>query len=484
MTLTPTYPDLSADPHRPRYHFQPPANWMNDPNGLLHWRGRYHMFYQHHPDGPLWDDMHWGHAVSTDLVHWRHLPLAMAPTPGGPDTDGVYSGCAVVQDDVPTLVFTGVRGQSQRVCLARAANPDDPDLVEWIKDPGNPVIPEPPAELHLVAYRDPSVWRVGDWWYMVHGVGIVDRGPVALLYRSRDLVTWEERPPALIGDPARSAGGWECPQLFPLGDGHVLMVSAWELRNPKFAFWMAGQFDGDRFEVRSEGKMDGGVFYAPQTFVDGHGRRILFGWLREARTREAMQRAGWSGAMSLPWLLSPGDGDGLPHIAPVPELEALRGTHTHLDARAIGGEQTLEAGGAHLEIHARINLASATTWGLVVRATPDGQECTRLGYDRTADGGVLFIDPARSSLDPDVNTDRITSELVLGPDQALDVRVFLDGSCIEIVGNGRALLSGRVYPTRPDALGLAVYTDGGEAHLRGLDVWEMRSAVGSAGANY
>ena len=76
---------LSADPHRPKFHFLPPANWMNDPDAPIYWNGRYHMFYQHNPDGPYWANMHWGHAVSEDMIHWKHLPVALAPTPGGPD---------------------------------------------------------------------------------------------------------------------------------------------------------------------------------------------------------------------------------------------------------------------------------------------------------------------------------------------------------------------------------------------------------------
>src|SRR5699024_8819003 len=106
----------------------PPANWMNDPNGLIQYRGLYHLFYQHNPNGALWGTMHWGHAVSTDLVHWRHLPIALAPDPDGPDADGCYSGVVVVHDGIPTLVYTGVRGKDQLACLATSA---DVDLATW-----------------------------------------------------------------------------------------------------------------------------------------------------------------------------------------------------------------------------------------------------------------------------------------------------------------------------------------------------------------
>src|SRR6476660_8485749 len=142
---------LAADPHRPRYHFLPPSNWMNDPNGLIQWRGRYHLFYQYNPNGAFHGTIHWGHAVSDDLVHWRDLPIALAPTPDGPDKDGVYSGCALDHNGVPTLMFTGVRPQVQ--CIAEAVDPNDPDLVGWQKHPGNPAIPDSPPGMEVEGFR-------------------------------------------------------------------------------------------------------------------------------------------------------------------------------------------------------------------------------------------------------------------------------------------------------------------------------------------
>ncbi len=105
-----------ADHLRPRYHFLPPSNWMNDPNGLIQWKGQYHLFYQHNPVQAAWGPIHWGHAVSQDLVHWRHLDMAMQPTPGGADKDGVWSGCAVISGGKPVIFYTGVFPEGQ--CLA------------------------------------------------------------------------------------------------------------------------------------------------------------------------------------------------------------------------------------------------------------------------------------------------------------------------------------------------------------------------------
>ena len=127
---------VSDDPQRPFYHFLPPANWMNDPNGAIYWKGLYHLFYQHNPNDAAHDTIHWGHCVSEDLVHWRHLPIALAPTPGGPDRDGCYSGVAVDHDGIPTLVYHGV---PDGICLATSRD----DLRTWEKSPQNPVIGQP-----------------------------------------------------------------------------------------------------------------------------------------------------------------------------------------------------------------------------------------------------------------------------------------------------------------------------------------------------
>src|SRR5713226_1466010 len=99
---------LAADPLRPQFHLLPAKNWMNDPNGPIYYNGRYHMFFQYNPNAAVWGDMHWAHASSPDMIHWHHEPVAVAPTPGGYDRDGVFSGCIVVDRGTPTMIYTGV----------------------------------------------------------------------------------------------------------------------------------------------------------------------------------------------------------------------------------------------------------------------------------------------------------------------------------------------------------------------------------------
>src|SRR5579863_5341333 len=122
---------------RPRYHFVPPANWMNDPNGLIQWGGIYHLFYQYNPHGPLHGTIHWGHACSPDLVRWTPLPIALEPTADSPDAGGCWSGCAVNDQGVPTLIYTGITftgtGYRESQCIAVGSG----DLIHWRKHPQN-----------------------------------------------------------------------------------------------------------------------------------------------------------------------------------------------------------------------------------------------------------------------------------------------------------------------------------------------------------
>ncbi|HEX9019173.1 MAG TPA: glycoside hydrolase family 32 protein, partial [Anaerolineaceae bacterium] len=322
------------DKHRPNYHFMPPANWMNDPNGLIQWNGTYHLFYQHNPASAGWGSMHWGHATSQDLVHWQHLPIALAPTPDGPDHTGVWSGCMVDWNRVPTAVYTARDGEREHVSLASSHD----NFLTWEKFSGNPVIVDPPAGLDLVAFRDPCVWRVDGGWKMVIGSGIRGVGGAILLYSSANLTDWHFLGPLVVGDatqkePLWAGEMWECPNFFPLGDRHILMISAMAV-NPTgqglYSMYMAGKFSDNHFTPEVAAKLDGGdiFFYAPQAFQDERGRRIAFGWSQEARSLEVQRTAGWAGVMTLPRLLE-WRSDGWMGQRPVPEVELLRGTEQH-----------------------------------------------------------------------------------------------------------------------------------------------------------
>jgi beta-fructofuranosidase len=381
---------------RPALHFAPARGWMNDPNGLIQWHGRVHLFYQHNPAGPVAEKLAWGHASSTDLWRWQDHPLALEPDPAGPDRDGCFSGCAVVADGTPRLLYTGVQGEHELPCLAEAA---DQDLIRWTRDPGNPVIASPPPGQAVRAFRDHSAWRDGTAWYQVVGGGLQDRGGALFLYRSADLRTWQYSGVfAAAADHGLDGVIWECPDVFVIGDTTVVVVSVWD-GTPPYAMWMTGQVTGHRFVPKASGRCDGGHrYYAPQSLTLADGRRLAFGWLRECLGELAGPDKARVGAMSLPRELYL-DSTGTLQSQPARELDRAR--RETLLTRLVHGRATagvtLSARAAHAtEISltpvgrdvaaAGLRLTGPASADVQVRVTADGIEIT--------EGGRRLTEPA------------------------------------------------------------------------------------------
>ncbi|WP_143420958.1 GH32 C-terminal domain-containing protein, partial [Halorubrum halodurans] len=488
---------LSGDRDRPAYHVTPPANWLNDPNGMIHHDGTYHLFYQYNPAGPYHGAVHWGHAVSEDLVRWEDRPVAMSPDPSGPDRDGCWSGCAVAVDaiegdggtgrvvpagddadapiaaddadspvaagdaDAVYALYTGGRDGWQRPCLATAT---DDDLTRFEPDPANPVIRSPPTELDLLStagepahFRDHCLWYEDGRWHQLIGAGLQDRGGAAVLYTSRDLREWTYEGPALVTEEADPGVVWECPELLRFADGDLLHVSDYE-----DVRYFLGAFDAEagRFRVQDRGILDPGAFYAPQSLAAPDGRTITIGWLREERSAASGWDAGWSGAMSLPREIAVVDGEL--RQRPVEAVERLRETRLVDDRLTVGATpERLDATGETFELRARLDPddAPGSAVAFRVRESPDGAERTtvRVGSDR------VVVDRSESSLDRDAR-DAPVGVTVDDLERPLDVRVFVDASVLELFVNGRRALATRIYPTRHDATGISVVADddGGE----------------------
>lgn len=473
------------DPHRPQYHFLPEANWMNDPNGVIQWQGRYHLFYQYNPNGPFHGTIHWGHAVSDDLAHWAHLPIALAPGPEGPDKDGCWSGCAVDNHGTPTLLYTGVSPQTQ--CLAWSED----GLVTWKKHPGNPVLAAPPPELDIVGgaqwdWRDPWVWQENDMWYMLIGSGIKAKGGAILLYQSRDLFQWEYLHPLLIGEHFDLGEVWECPSFFPLRRQHILLISP--APEASHTDYLVGEYAHQKFSPNTVGKTDHGPYvYAALPLLDEQGRRLLWGWIKEGRDSAAQQAAGWSGVMSLPRVLDLRP-DGVLKMTPAPELVVLRDQHQHWSDLALASAANQGLSGLHgpaLEIIAEFAGLEAAQVGLWVCCSPGQEECTLIAYDAVQQ--QVVIDRSRSSLNPAVDHQAHTAPLKLAEDKRLTLHIFLDGSVIEVFANDHVCLTSRVYPTRSDSCRVDLFAPAGRttadrataAHTAltslDVDVWTLKS---------
>jgi beta-fructofuranosidase len=431
---------LANDPMRPQFHLLPAKNWMNDPNGPIYFQGRYHMFFQYDPLAAVWGDMSWNHAVSADMLHWTHLPLALTPTPGSADSFGVFSGSAIAvgkrvyavytgtqkSDDAHATIRDGANNIQEQQCLAWS---DDARLVRWQKA-AQPIVPTPPAGLAITGFRDPSVWRQREWYYMTVGSGVAKVGGCVLLYRSKDLTSWEYLHKLTEGEwngkptanPCDDGEMWECPEFFALDGGHVLIYSTLGK-----VFWQSGELDAAtmRFTPRKTGELDWGAFYAPKTQLDAQGRRILWGWIPEKRSEAAMKAAGWSGMMSLPRVLSL-DADGTLRMRVLPQTAALRAGEVAAEDSRSGAGKTLRAASGEVlcsgERGKSFEFTLSTAAGELLRVSYSAAQHTF-----TADG----------------------HEIALQPGDAPTLHAFVDGSVIELIAGERIGWTKRFYYEGP-----------------------------------
>jgi beta-fructofuranosidase len=317
------------------FHFAPAIGWMNDPNGLIHWNGRHHLFYQHNPASTTFGTMRWGHASSTDLINWQEHSEALRPGFDGTsyDADGCYSGCAIADDDGGvTLLYTGVAGPMQLPCLARSTQPN---LERFEKDAGNPIIEQPPGP-ETLAFRDHSVRRQADQWHQAIGGKTSDRGGTIFGYTSTNLRDWTfDR---LVLDATRCdipSAIWECPDVFDTDASTVLILSLMADETEPFReaiplIWYAtGEWVDGQLKPDITGLLDhGNRLYAPQSYWATDGRRIQFGWIRTDLDPAPVGDS--IGVMSAPRELVARE-DGRLSVTPVRELQRLRDTPTVVD---------------------------------------------------------------------------------------------------------------------------------------------------------
>ena len=454
---------------------------MNDPNGLLLVGGRLHVTYQHNPDAPRWGRMHWGHAVSEDLVTWRHLPLALSPEEGGPDAFGCWSGSMVLDGGAAVLFYTGVRldGALRRQSICRAMNADD-DLVTWSKDPDNPLIAGPPPGIDPDLFRDPFVWRDGVRWGMLVGAGTSDGRGTVLRYASDDLRAWIYVGPVLsVDDVDPSAGGdgpiWECPQLLRFGDTDVLIVSVLDRLpgiRPSHVMAFVGRLHDDRFAIDHAQQLGMGPdFYAPATATLGDGRHLLLGWIPEDPPAQNSDRA-WAGSLTLPRIVSIGDG-GRVSLALAAELTSLRRAGTRSGPHELvaeGAPMSVATPGQPFELAADVEPRDAAEIIVdLVDGDPSDPE-VRVTYrpgDRrlsVARRGIVSV-AGRSAM--------TAATLPPATGNDLRLRMIVDASILEIETNAHTMATVRL-PSRTPAPRTATFASvGGSARLVSLETWPL-----------
>jgi fructan beta-fructosidase len=483
---------MRREEYRPQFHFTPARNWMNDPNGLVFYKGEYHLFYQYNPFGDEWGHMSWGHAVSRDLVHWKDLPLALG------EENGImmFSGSAVVdwhnssgfcrgnEKDASCLVAI-YSGSSPHLQTQNVAYSND-DGRTWTKYRGNPVI-----DLHLGSFRDPKVFwhEATKKWVMVTALG---GGHKVSLFSSTDLVHW-----SALSDfgPAGAVGGaWECPDLFLLPVENDPGESEWVLSVNIFPGgltggsgnqYFIGDFDGTKFSSDQNQTLwadYGRDFYASTSFSDipqADGRRLWMGWLNNWEYAKNEPTDPWRGAQSIPrelklWKFP----DGVRLIQrPVAELQSLRRRDIHLENQTIEAtNRKLQAKHAHgetLEILATIELGAAEEIGFKLRK--GAHQETLVGLD--AAKSQVFVDRTQSG---NVNfaehfAERQTAPMAIGPERVVQLHIFLDRSSVEVFADhGSPVLSEVIFPLDGD--GIELYARGGEGKIRSLDIWTLESS--------
>jgi beta-fructofuranosidase len=466
---------LAADPLRPQFHLLPARNWMNDPNGPIYWNSRYHMFFQYNPNAAVWGDMHWAHAVSGDMIHWRHLPVALAPTPGWDDADGCFTGSAVNDHGTASVLYTGVKSCAPEratlrdgvhnfrevQCLATSA---DPQLLTWNKWK-EPVI-QPPNDAHLAGFRDPFLWRDGETWFLGVGSGLFKEGGRVLLYRSKDLRAWEYLHPLASGrwtgkesaNPVESGEMWECPDFFPLGKKHVLLYST-----AGQVIWETGELDSKENTFRSEkrGVLDHGAYYAQKTQLDARGNRILWGWIPETRPEVEFSAAGWAGCMALPRVLSLNSEDSL-EMQIAPEAQSLRGKsfalrQQHKDSSPLG--RAIE------EIQLE-NLAGEITW------SSNSSRCSFTLADGSGSWWSAKLEPKGADA-ATLTVNGISLEVHPGPKHEIEFHLFLDASVAELICNRRHAVTTHVY-RKPDGPLRVRVGDSDMSALTSFAAWQLR----------
>lgn len=302
-----------------KYHFEPKFGWMNDPNGLIYFNGKYHAFFQHNPHETKWGPMHWGHAVSDDLISWTELPIALYPDMPYENGGGCFSGSAIEKDNKLYLFYTSValgNAQTQSVAVSE-------DGISFNKYEGNPVIRRFPAS-GSEDFRDPKVTLIDGTYYMVLGSGKGGTGKV-LLYTSDDLFNWNYL--GVLYENAAFGKIYECPDFFKLGDSYVLMFSKMISDINKTQF-VIGDFDGRKFYPKSFSSPEyGPQFYAPQTFLCPKGRRILIGWFYDWNKKPEPE-LNFAGALTIPREISIADGKIC--MFPVEEAHGLLTTSDNL----------------------------------------------------------------------------------------------------------------------------------------------------------
>ena len=450
---------ILSDPARPGYHFVVPEGVAMpfDPNGAIYWKGRYHLFYIFQDTRLGRKADHWGHVSSTDLFHWVHHSTRLL--------DGMYSGnCFINADRVPTICYHQ-KGQGNALAVAL-----DDDLNEWRKLQSNPITPKTEeGDPHHGRYKswDPFGWLEGDTYYAIFGgghPGVAKSPTLGGDWRYvGDLFAHGVEGVSLDEDVS-------CADLFKLGDKDVLLCISHRLG----CRYYVGVWKDEQFRPDSHAQMSwvDHSFFAPESLVDDKGRRIMWAWIMDEPQFGVRSQHGWSGTMSLPRVLTLDDSGQLGMDVPE-EIEALRQEAVRKGDIVLPADADVAVDGVSgnsLELSIEMEGSEDSAYGVKVCVSPDGQEETSILYD--ARERQLKVDTLRSG-PHDTPKAVEAGPLDLKPGERLKLRVFVDHSVVEVFANGRQAVARRIYPARPDSVGVRLFARRAPARVHAFEAWEM-----------
>ncbi|MBR4642673.1 MAG: glycoside hydrolase family 32 protein [Selenomonadaceae bacterium] len=477
-------PQVTNSRWYPSYHIAAPSGWINDPNGFSCFNGEYHFFYQHYPYDVKWGSMHWGHVVSKDLVHWKHLPIAIAPDKLYDASGGCFSGSALEKDGKLYLMYTGHvdlpvpnKDGTNRIETQNIAVSDDG--INFEKISANPVIyvPADKGDISANDFRDPKIWAHGEKFYCV--VGSRNKAETigqVLLFESPDLEKWTFKNIA-----ARSEGNqgdmWECPNFAEIDGRDVLILSPMNIKaegkkflNLQQSGYMLGDLNYDTgiFTHEEFEMLDCGFdFYAPQILQAPDGRCILIAWLDMWGTPMPEQADGWAGQMTVPRELHIKDGKIF--SMPVKELELLRGEKISYENLSLSKATKLDGVRGEVgELLMTVDLTKSKNFSVELRSF--GNEKTVLSYDKAT--GII-------KLNRDKSGKILTGEREVKISSAAEMKlqIFIDRSSLEIfVNDGEAVFSTRLYPKENSKDIIFVPTQGA-LHLKSVTFYNLHEGI-------
>lgn len=466
---------FANDFSRPKYHLLPAANWTNETHGLFFHNGKYHIFNQKNASSILLRQINWGHFSSPDLLHWTEEKPAL--TPDSPyDKNGIWSGCAVIDDaGIPRLFYTS-GGDKMGVGMA---SPKDETLVEWVKSDLNPIIEEKPAMYSRTDMRDQYVWKEGNVWYMIIGFGlekVEQPHGTLLLYKSEDLEHWAFVHLLFEGNPAvdQSCIFWEMPVFKKMGNKYVLLVNRVPHKGvPARTQYWVGDFKNEKFIPDSPIPQNLEVInrlLSPSVVDTPDGQVAAIAIIPDEIGTPANYENGWAHLYSMPriWRLK----DGKICQSPHPIMKELRKEYQHFSKQALSNSDPLVISkeGHQLEMEVTFHPHDAKQFGIVLCKNSNKSEYTKIYYDVIKQ--ELVVDQTYSSKRKYIPLRVRKDTYHLDTSMPVTLHLFVDGSVVEGFINGEDAFTTRIFPLETNSSQVELFADGNQTEVE-VNLWKL-----------